>query len=553
MRKKRILFCSEATFLNTGYATYTREVMEQLHKTGKYELAELASFAERNDPRGMALPWRYYGVEPNVKCSPKASKEEIKQFESGNYNKFGEFIFEEVCLDFKPDIVFDIRDFWMLEFVERSPYRNYFNWVIMPTVDAEPQARQWISTYSTADAVFSYSEWSGELMEKQSGGKIKYQGTAPPSANPAYKPMDKAYCRGVLGIDKDVKIIGTVMRNQRRKLYPDLFKAFRLFLDSVDNPSEYKLYCHTAYPDLGWEIPELLQQYSLSSSVYFTYMCPKTEKTFASLYSGARTVSPFTKKFDATMCNVRKGASYEQLSQIMNCFDLYVQYANSEGFGLPQVEAAACGIPVMATDYSAMSSVVKNLNGIPLTPKGVYKELETGCHRAIPDNENAAREFKRFFESESLMECMAEDSLAGFKKYYQWEQTAERLMDCFDKLPIIPEEKSWKSPFRIKKPASILKEIPPQATYTDLARWLIVKVLGEPDKLNTQFESRLVRDLMYESRNQTTSKSYTNESSAAFDGRVIRTPFSFKDAYNEMKYLAQKRNHWEDKRRKAKL
>ena len=31
MRKKRILFCGEATYLNTGYATYLREVMKVLH------------------------------------------------------------------------------------------------------------------------------------------------------------------------------------------------------------------------------------------------------------------------------------------------------------------------------------------------------------------------------------------------------------------------------------------------------------------------------------------------------------------------------------------
>ena len=31
MRKKRILFCSEATFVNTGYATYTREILND-HK-----------------------------------------------------------------------------------------------------------------------------------------------------------------------------------------------------------------------------------------------------------------------------------------------------------------------------------------------------------------------------------------------------------------------------------------------------------------------------------------------------------------------------------------
>ena len=28
--KKKILFCSEATFVNTGYATYTREILNYL-------------------------------------------------------------------------------------------------------------------------------------------------------------------------------------------------------------------------------------------------------------------------------------------------------------------------------------------------------------------------------------------------------------------------------------------------------------------------------------------------------------------------------------------
>ncbi len=397
MRKKRILFCSEATFLNTGYATYTREVMEYLHSTGKYELAELASYGQRNDPRGLSLPWRYYGVQPNKEFQPLASREELQSYESNPFNQFGEFIFEDVCLDFKPDIVFDIRDFWMLEFVERSPFRKMFKWVIMPTVDAAPQARQWISTYASADAVFSYSEWSGEILKEQSGGKINYVGTAPPSANPAYRPLNKKDCRVALGIDPELNIVGTVMRNQRRKLYPDLFEAWATFLQMQPDQSKYKLYCHTGYPDLGWEIPELLQQFSVSSSVLFTYICPDTKRTFARPFSGAICESPFTGKYSARMSNVRDGATYEQLSEIMNTFDLYVQYANSEGFGLPQVEAAACGIPVASIDYSAMSSVVKNLGGIRLRPKALYKELETGCYRAVPNNEETALAFNQFF------------------------------------------------------------------------------------------------------------------------------------------------------------
>ena len=68
MRKKRILFCSEATFLNTGYATYTREILNYLYSTGKYELAEMSAYGERNDPRAANIPWKFYGVMPNINC-----------------------------------------------------------------------------------------------------------------------------------------------------------------------------------------------------------------------------------------------------------------------------------------------------------------------------------------------------------------------------------------------------------------------------------------------------------------------------------------------------
>ena len=100
--------------------------------------------------------------------------------------------------------------------------------------------------------------------------------------HPAYAPVaDKNAHKLAMGIDPEYKVIGTVMRNQRRKLYPDLFEAFKIFLDKSEN-KKYYLYCHTSYPDLGWDIPELLHQYELASNVLFTYICPETKKPFVS-------------------------------------------------------------------------------------------------------------------------------------------------------------------------------------------------------------------------------------------------------------------------------
>ena len=547
MRKKRILFCSEATFLNTGYATYTREILNYLHGTGKYEIAEMASYGQRNDPRANGIPWKYYGVAPNTECEPKATQEEMQAYGSGGTNQFGEWIFEHVCLNFMPDIVCDIRDFWMLDFAERSPFRDFFHWAIMPTVDARPQARQWIATYAGADSVLTYSDWAGHVLTDQSGGKMKYCGSAPPSAHPAYAPVpDKAAHKLSMGINPQHKIIGTVMRNQRRKLYPDLFEAFRLFLDQSERDDVY-LYCHTSYPDLGWDIPELILQNGLSSKVYFTYICPETKKPFPSLFKGAVAQSPYTGKWGSTLSNVKNGVSYEELSNIQNLFDLYTQYANCEGFGLPYVEAAACAVPVCGTDYSAMESEIRKLEGHPIKPAALYKELETGCLRAVPDNHAAADYFEEFFNlSDAERSEMGKRTRKNFEKHFQWHLSGSSWERIFDGVEIRPIEETWGSQPRVAQPAPMPEQT--AAAASQQAKWLITNVMREPSKLNSFFERRLVRDLTYKSSTSSTGGMYFNESSAAFDGMNQRQSFDFKIAYEQLSGLCNRRNSWEQRR-----
>ena len=547
MRKKRILFCTEATFLNTGYATYTREILNYLNSTGKYELGELAAYGKPDDPRARGIPWKFFGVAP----SDNAPESEQKRYSQVPSFQFGEYRFEEVCLAFKPDVVCDIRDFWMVDFIERSPFRPFFKWCLMPTVDARPQARQWIATYNSADACLTYSDWAGEVLTKQSGGSINYIGSAPPSAHPAYKPiLDKNKLKQSLGINPNSKIIGTVMRNQRRKLYPDLFQAFRKFLSTVSNPEEYFLYCHTSYPDMGWDIPELLNVNNLGSKVYFTYVCPETKKCFPSLFRGAIAQSPFTGKLNSMLSSVRLGLSYEQLAEIMNLFDLYVQYANSEGFGLPQVEAAACGVPVCGTDYSAMESVLRQLDGYPIKPKALYKELETGCLRAVPDNDEAVKVFLDFFKQpEAMRRKIGFNTRQKFLEHFQWDKSGKMWESYFDSVEMRPHSETWDSPARFRQPSpkpnpDMLKNL----TYQDVASWLVQNVLCDPSKINSFLTDRLGRDLMYGSSTSSTGGMYCNESSIAFDNNHQRSEFNLDIAYANMLNMCNKHNAWEQKR-----
>ena len=59
-RKKRILMNGEASYMLSGFGTYSNEVLSRLHDTGKYELAEFATYGFVNDPRDTNVKWKIY-------------------------------------------------------------------------------------------------------------------------------------------------------------------------------------------------------------------------------------------------------------------------------------------------------------------------------------------------------------------------------------------------------------------------------------------------------------------------------------------------------------
>lgn len=441
-KKKKVLFISEAAYLNTGYAKYSREVISRLYKSGKYDVAEMSTYGSVNDSRRSQIPWKNYPILPD-----EGNEEQVKAYKADANHQFGSWRFERICLDFEPDIVLTIRDYWMDSFVYHSPYRRIFKWAWMPTVDASPQNPEWIDMFCNADYILTYSHWAKNLLEKQAGSNINTVGVAPPSASEYFVPMNKENIRKEFDIRNDVNIIGTVMRNQRRKLFPALISSFGKYLKETGDTKTY-LYMHTSYPDAGWNLAHLMHSCDVSSRVLMTYVCgnPNCKNVEISFFQDARKVCLKCNEFSSLPSNVANGVDDHTLAKIYNIFDLYVQAANSEGFGLPQVEAAACGIPIACTDYSAMKDIVSNLNAFPIGCKK-YKELETGCDRAVIDEENLVSIFKNFLSDKT----QKSNTRKLFEKHYSWDKTAEEWMKLIDSC----EFADWMQPPKLIRPGYV--------------------------------------------------------------------------------------------------
>jgi glycosyltransferase involved in cell wall biosynthesis len=542
VRKKRVLWVNEASFLSTGYSTYGLEVLKRLHETGKFEICELGCYAPAGDPRGDELPWAFVGNMPRP--GDEQGRAHYDQYPT---HQFGEWKFEDVCLDFKPDIVCDVRDWWMVEFQERSPFRPYYHWAIMPTVDAAPQDEQWVSTFMSADAVFAYTDWGLTVLREQTYGRMKTKCSAPPGADlKTMNPVpDRRAHRQKMGLDEDCLVVGTVMRNQRRKLYPDLIRDFGVFLREAPSELAKKtfLYMHTSWPDLGWDIPRLVTEAGVGHRCLFTYHCRECGAAFPSFFADARTACRQCGSPSAGMPNSHVGVRRDVLNEVMNLFDVYVQYANSEGFGMPQVEAAACGVPVMAVDYSAMSDVVRKLKGMPIALAGMVREPESHCWRAVPDGEDFVYQLQKFLSKpEPVRRKMGYEARKAVEAHYTYDKTAKVWEEHFDSVDV--KEGVWAQPPRLHEPP---RQIPQGLSDDEFVRWGIQQVAGRPDLLNSYTALRMSRDLTWEATLPGTGGLYFNEASTlGLHSRLQE--FNREVAMRHLLRLGEHKNHWEKRR-----
>jgi glycosyltransferase involved in cell wall biosynthesis len=494
MNKKRVLLVSEAHYLNSGFGTYGKEILTRLAATNKYELAEFAAYGKYSAVQD--TPWLFYANMPE-----ESDPEQAKQtYNSQPTFQFGAWRFERVCLDFRPDIVLSYRDPWMDMFIRQSPFRRLFHWVWMPTVDSTPQKQEWIEAFSECDALFTYSEFGTEVLRRQGKGTVNVIGCASPGIDPkVYTPIyNKEVHRKRFGIRPDAFIVGTVMRNQRRKLFFELMHSFRLFLDKAPPEIAAKsyLYLHTSYPEkAGWHIPDGILQNKLAGKVLSTYVCRNCKKFFATYFNDAMAKCKHCGALSAVCPTVGFGLSIPDLVQVYNLFDLYAQYAICEGFGMPQVEAAACGVPVAATDYSAMSDVVRHTKGYPIRISKTFREIETNANRVYPDNEHMADVMLEFFsltKEERASKCF--DARKGAVSRYNWNDTAKEWEKYIDSYEPLAEQGDWNVPPNVY---DIPPSLPPRMSHMDATRWIFSNLMHTPDEFFKREGVKLIRDLNF--------------------------------------------------------
>lgn len=489
MTKKRILFCGESSHLPTGFGNYTREILNRLYATHKYDIAELSCF--RNPEVLKTEPWKIYPVVPSKDDPFK------KTYDSQKGCAFGQILFELALLDFKPDIVIDVRDFWYFTYQENSNLRRFFHWMIAPAYDSSPQSINAVDMYRSADSLLFHSEWAmNDMINRNFYNDKNIKGVVNDAVDSTvFYPINKkkSILKNEYGIDNKSFIIGSVMRNQKRKLIPDLFNVLNKLIES--NPAKnILLYLNTTEPETsGWNIPVLLLEFNVQNNVLLTYKCDSCKRFFPSLYKGINTQCHYCDK-NSRIINTVNGITQEQLNIVYNLFDVYIQYSICEGFGIPQAEAASCGVPVITVDHGAMGEIGKNLNAGLVRVQKIFKETDVGNDRVYPDNTHCQEIIQSFIDMDkSSLYQKGKETRDLLISKYSWDKTAKTFESIIDSIELIGDQGKWDSISSL--PSTPVTSLPNIDSNREFIYYIIDNMICDQDLKKTSFIEEMIYHL----------------------------------------------------------
>jgi glycosyltransferase involved in cell wall biosynthesis len=242
----------------------------------------------------------------------------------GGLDPYGGDVLPGHAAAFGADLVLTLMDAWVLP-PDMAAGLNMACW--MP-VDCTP--------LSAMDAEFlTRSGATPVAMSDHGRAELEAAGYSPLYAphgieTQVYVPVPKDEARDALGVPRDAYVIGINAANidAVRKGFPEQFAAFAQF--RKQHPEALLLmHSHQTGPGTGMNLGDIIARLGIGDAIRWT--------------------NPY--KYT---CG---GYTAQEMARWYSCLDLLSACTYAEGFGLPVLEAAACGVASAVTGFSAMPQV----------------------------------------------------------------------------------------------------------------------------------------------------------------------------------------------------
>jgi hypothetical protein len=322
-------WASNAPWAATGYGTQTAQVITRMKKSG-HDVAAMTNYGlEGSNSVWNDIPIYARGMDPY-------SNDVIPAH-------MGDWIHKNSVI--QPHVLITLYDAWVLKGKQWADF-NVASWVPVDHMPAPPAVAAWCrQKFVTPIAMSKY----GKRMLENVDIEPLY---APHGIESVFKPTQlvkletgqSVTTREYLQIPDDVFLVGMNAANKgvypNRKAFGENLLAFSMF---AQKHNDVMLYMHTdAMGSLGGiKLKELI----------LTCGIPEDKVKFVEPYSYAT------------------GITQEVVAATYTAMDVLLATSYGEGFGVPTIEAQACGTPVIVSDFAASTELVGDgwlIGGQPL-------------------------------------------------------------------------------------------------------------------------------------------------------------------------------------------
>ncbi|RTK96546.1 MAG: glycosyltransferase, partial [Neisseriaceae bacterium] len=332
--KLRILYSSNAIWTNSGYGVQGRSLLPRL--------AELETVGGRQNIAQFA----WYGLQGGMH-----EWDGFRIYPSG-VDPYGNDIVQAHAQNFQANVVISLIDAWVMDKVGTKVKPAL--WLPWLPIDHDPVPQRVLDSIADAYLPLTYAKWGHEMLNKL-GIKNYY---IPHGIEPSvYKVLPteqvEAFKQQYLKFNGHLTIMVAANKGYPdRKNFQGQLAAWAAF---AKNKPDAKLYLHTEPNTMyqGLNLPRLIAELGIADKVMF----PDRYEYFI-------------------------GLPAEYLAYIYNSANVLMGAAMSEGFGIPLIEAQACGTPVITTDFSAMPELVRYGNIVDVATK-VWTPLE--AYQVLPN------------------------------------------------------------------------------------------------------------------------------------------------------------------------
>ena len=120
--------------------------------------------------------------------------------------------------------------------------------------------------------------------------------------------------------------------------------------------------------------------------------------------------------------------------------DCFVMPTRGEGWGLPIIEAMACGLPVIATNWSAQTDFMNETNAYPLKIKGLIPAVAKcpyykGFDWSDPDEEHLAHLMRHVYEHQDEAREIGKRAVEDAASKWTWSHAAAKIIERLDQIP----------------------------------------------------------------------------------------------------------------------